>query len=108
MLQFPAPSAVSVACATLSIVWAQTYTTVDFPGATATTLNSGPSPQGVSVGTETTACVTHGFSLTAASVFTVFDPPGSTLTIPNFITPEGMIEGQFDDASDVQHGFVLY
>jgi hypothetical protein len=34
--------AISVAFATWSIAWAQTYTTIDYPGATATTLNGGP------------------------------------------------------------------
>ena len=100
--------AISVAFATLSIAWAQTYTTVDFPGATTTFLIGGPNPQGTSVGQETTAGVNHGFTLTAAGVFTAFDPPGSIFTIANFITADGMIVGQFLDASHVTHGFVLY
>jgi hypothetical protein len=100
--------AISVALAPLSTAWAQTYTTVDFPGATTTFLIGGPNPEGTSVGQEITAGVSHGFSVTAAGVFTEFDPPGSTLTIANFISPQGVILGQFLDASNVTHGFVLY
>ena len=36
-----------------------------------------------------------------------FDPPGSTLTIPNFISPQGDIVGLYLDGSSVSHGFVL-
>jgi hypothetical protein len=99
--------AIGAAFATLSIASAQVYTTIDFPGATATTLNGGPNPQGTSVGSETTSGVTHGFTLTSKSVFTAFDPPGSTLTTPNFISPQGTIVGAYNDASNVSHGFVL-
>jgi len=100
--------AISVACATLSIAWAQTYTTVDFPGATATLLTGGPDLQGTFIGQETTAGINHGFTLTAEGVFTAFDPPGSIFTIPNFLTPDGIIVGQFEDGSQVEHGFILY
>jgi len=107
VLRFVAMCTMSVALATLSIAWAQSYTTVDFPGATATTLNGGPNPQGNSVGSETTSGVTHGFTLTKKNVFTPFDPPGSTLTTPNFISPQGTIVGAYNDASGVSHGFIL-
>ena len=57
-------ASIGAAFATLSIASAQTYTSVDFPGAIATTLNGGPNPQGTSVGTETDAAgVIHGFTL---------------------------------------------
>ena len=94
VFRFVAVCTISVAFATLSIAWGQTYTTVDFPGAIATTLNGGPNPQGTSVGSWTDAAgVTHGFALTKKGVFTSFDPPGSTLTTPNFISPQGVIVG---------------
>jgi hypothetical protein len=100
--------AISVAFATLSIAWAQTYKTVDFPGATATLLIGGPNPQGTSVGIEITAGFQHGFILTAGGDFTVIDPPGSTLTSPNYIDAEDVVVGNFLDASGVTHGFILY
>ena len=96
----------SVAFATLSIASAQQYTTIDFPGAIATSLNGGPNPQGTNIGSYTDPSnVTHGFVL-KKGVFTSFDPPGSTLTVPNWISPEGVIVGQYIDSSSVSHGFV--
>lgn len=87
---------------------AQTYTSVDFPGASATTVNGGPNPQGTSVGTETDSSgVTHGFTLSRSGTFNVFDPPGSTNTTPNFISPQGTIVGGYLDSAGVSHGFVL-
>ena len=96
-----------ISLALVSIAWAQTYTTIDFAGATATSLNGGPNPSGTSVGSYSTSGVTHGFTLTKGGVFTPFDPPGSTLTIPNFISPQGDIVGNYLDASNVSHGFIL-
>jgi uncharacterized membrane protein len=105
--RFLAMCVIGVAFATLSVAWAQTYTTLDFPGATSTLLGGGPNPQGTIVGQETTAGVSHGFTY-KGGVFKVFDPPGSTLTLPNFIADDGTIGGQFLDASQVTHGFLLY
>ena len=103
---FLAMCTISVAFA--SIAWAQTYTTIDFPGAIATALNGGPNPPGTSVGSYTdTSGVTHGFVLTKKGTFTSFDPPGSTLTIPNFINPQGDIVGEYLDSTFVSHGFIL-
>jgi hypothetical protein len=99
--------AISIAIGTVSLAWAQTYTTINFPGATATLLVGGPNPQGTSVGIEITAGVQHGIVVTAAGVFTVIDPPGSTLTAPNYITAEGLVVGNFEDANHVNHGFIL-
>jgi len=100
--------ALGVGLSAFSIAVAQTYTTVDYPGATATTLNGGPNPQGTSVGTYTDSSgVTHGFKVTASGHFTAFDPPGSKATTPNFIDPEGTIVGGYIDAGGVSHGFVL-
>ncbi|HKD84709.1 MAG TPA: hypothetical protein VKB58_08175 [Terriglobales bacterium] len=93
--------------ATASFAWAQSYTTVDFPGAVFTSLNGGPNPQGTAVGSEgDTSGLFHGFTWTAG-VFKTFDPPGSILTTPNYISPQGTIVGQYLDASSVSHGFVL-
>jgi hypothetical protein len=106
VFRFLAICTISVAFA--SIAPAQVYTSIDFPGATATSLNGGPNPEGTSVGSYTdTSGATHGFTLTAKGVFTSFDPPGSTLTVPNFISPQGAIVGSYNDSSGVSHGFIL-
>jgi hypothetical protein len=108
VFRFVAMCAIGVALATFSIASAQTYTTVDFPGAVTTTLNGGPNPQGTSVGTYIDASsVTHGFTLTKKDVFTAFDPPGSTGTTPNFISPQGVIVGGYLDSAGKSHGFIL-
>jgi hypothetical protein len=52
IFRFLAIYMIVAAVAASSIAWAQTYTKVDFPGATATSLNGGPNPQGTSVGSE--------------------------------------------------------
>ena len=109
LVRFIAICALGVAVATSSSAWAQTYTTIDFPGAVLTELAGGPNPQGTSVGSyQDTSGVFHGFSLSSHGVFTSFDPPGSTFTVANYITPEGMIVGQFNDSSSMSHGFLLY
>lgn len=108
VFRFLAACTISVAFATLSISSAQVYTTIDFPGASATTLNGGPNPQGTSAGSWTdTAGVTHGFTLTSKGVFTSFDPPGSTSTTPNWVSPQQTIVGSYLDAGSVSHGFIL-
>ena len=108
VFRFLAMCAITVVCATLSISSAQVYTTIDFPGAIATTLNGGPNPQGTAVGSYTdTSGVTHGFTLTSKGVFTSFDPPGSTATTPNWISPQKTMVGSYLDASSVSHGFIL-
>ena len=108
VFRFVAMCVISVAFATFSIAWAQTYTSFDYPGAVATTLNGGPDPQGTSVGSETDSSgLTHGFTLSKKGVTTQFDPPGSTLTTPNFISPQGTIVGAYNDSGGVSHGFIL-
>jgi hypothetical protein len=98
---------VGVAFATLSIASAQEYTTIDYPGAIATSLNGGPNPEGTNIGSYTdTSRVTHGFTL-KKGVFTSFDPPGSTFTTPNWISPQGEIVGEYIDSGGVSHGFIL-
>jgi hypothetical protein len=108
VFRFSAICAIGVALATSSIAWAQTYTSVDYPGATLTELIGGPNPQGTSVGgyTLTPGGPLHGFTL-RNGVFTPFDPPGSTFTTVNFINPRGDIVGAYVDAGGVSHGFVL-
>jgi hypothetical protein len=97
----------SVAFATLSTAWAQQYTTIDFPGATATTLNGGPNPEGTNIGTWTdTAGVVHGLVL-KDRVFTSFDPPGSTATTPNWISPQEVIVAGYVDSTGANHGFAM-
>src|SRR5438270_946459 len=97
-----------IAFATSSIASAQTYLSIDFPGATTTILDGGPNPEGTSVGTYTdTAGVTHGFVLNNKGLFTSFDVPRSTATTPNLIDPQGTIVGSYLDASNVSHGFIL-
>jgi hypothetical protein len=103
IFRFLAICTITIAFATFSIALAQTYKTVDFPGATATTLNGGPNPEGTNIGSYTTSGVTHGFVL-KKGVFTSFDPPGSTSTTPNWITPQGV--GGYIDASGVSHCFI--
>jgi hypothetical protein len=100
---------IGVAFAGSPIAWAQTYTTVDYPGAVGTTLNGGPNPQGTSVGSYTLDffVTQHGYTLTSKGVFTSFDPPGSTFTTPNSINPQGVIVGNYLDSGNVSHGFVL-
>lgn len=107
LFRFLAICTIGIALATSSVAWAQSYTTIDYPGATATTLNGGPNPEGTSVGSETTGGVTHGFTLNSSGEFTPFDPPGSTLTTPNFISPQGTIVGAYNDSGNVSHGFIL-
>lgn len=108
VLRFLALCVISAAFAASLIASAQTYTAVNYPGATLTELIGGPNPQGTSVGgyTLTTGGALHGFTL-KNGVFTSFDPPGSTFTTANFINPRGDIVGAYVDASGVSHGFVL-
>jgi hypothetical protein len=106
--RYVAVCAISVAFVTCAVARAQTYTTINYPGATTTTLNGGPNPQGTSVGTYVdTSNVAHGFALTKKNVFASFDPPGSTGTTPNYITPQGVIVGGYLDSAGASHGFIL-
>ena len=108
IFRFLAMCTISVALATSSIASAQTYTSVNYPGAVLTELIGGPNPQGTSVGgyTLTAGGALHGFTV-REGVFKPFDPPGSTFTTVNFINPRGDIVGAYLDATGVSHGFVL-
>ena len=98
----------AITLAFAAIASAQKYTTIDFPGAIATSLSAGPNPQGTNVGLYCdTSDVIHGFVLTKKGVFTSLDPPGSTLTIPGSISPQGDIVGLYVDSSGISHGFLL-
>ncbi len=108
VFRFFATCALSVAFATLSTAWAQTYTQVDYPNAILSEINGGPNVEGTSVGSwEDASDVFHGFSVTANGVFKTFDPPGSVFTIPAFINYQGVIVGEYLDSNFVSHGFIL-
>jgi hypothetical protein len=97
--RFLAICTIGAAFATSSIAWGQSYTTVDFPGAIFTALDGGPNPEGTTVGTYTdTSTVFHGFAL-KNGIFTSFDPPGSLVTVPFWISPQGVIVGQYEGSS---------
>lgn len=49
----------------------------------------------------------HGFLRSASGTITTFDPPGSTLTIPETINQSGFISGAYYDSASLLHGFVL-
>jgi len=85
------------------------YFTVDFPGATYTTLNGGPNPSGEVVGTYVDkANVSHGFLLQHDGTFKTIDFPGAAQTALNgWIDSEGDIVGQYTDAQKTTHGFLL-
>jgi hypothetical protein len=105
--RFLAICTLGVAFAASSITSAQTYTTIDFPGAISTYLIGGPNPEGASVGAYFDTSGVHGFVLQKNGAFTSFDPPGSTMTFPSYISPQGVIVGSYIDASNVSHGFIL-
>jgi hypothetical protein len=108
VFKFLAICVISIVFATSSIASAQTYLSVDFPGATSTILDGGPNPEGTIVGTYTdTLGVTRGFVLNKKGIFTSLDVPGSTATTPNLIDPQGTIVGSYLDASNISHGFIL-
>ncbi len=109
VFRFLAICAISIAFAASSIAWAQTYTAVNYPGAASTAIVGGPNLQGTSVGIYniTAGGTNHGFAVTARGVFTPFDVPGSTSTIPNFINLQGVIVGTYLDSAGTSHGFIL-
>ncbi len=107
VLRLLALCAISVAFAS-SMARAQTYTQVDYPGASLTEIIGGPNLEGTSVGVwEDAGGVIHGFSVTANGEFTSFDPKHSTFTAPYFINLQGVIVGEYLDSNSVSHGFIL-
>lgn len=101
---------IAVPFATASIAWAQTYTTVDYPGADDSSLNGGPNPQGAAVGSYDAPGVSHGGFVYYRGRFTPVNVPwaGPDGTIPFAINPEGAVVGGYLDQSDVEHGFLFY
>jgi len=99
---------ISVAFATSSIAWAQTYTTVDYPGADDTSLNGGPNAQGVAVGSFDAPGIAHGGFTYRRGVFTPVDVPwaGPLGTVPWSLNQDTIV-GQYYDQHGAQHGFTL-
>src|SRR4051812_29523975 len=84
---------------------ADTYLTIDFPGATSTDA-SGINASGVVVGTYTDAGnAIHGFSLEGGT-FTTIDYPGATTTSAISINSRGDVSGYFLDVANQYHGFL--
>ena len=100
---------IALAFAAASIAWAQTYMTVDYPGATDSSLNGGPNPQGAAVGSYDAPGIAHGGFVYYRGTFTPVDVPwaGPDGTIPFAITPEGAVVGGYLDRDDNEHGFLL-
>jgi probable HAF family extracellular repeat protein len=85
---------------------ADTYTTIDFPGAIATDA-SGINSSGEIVGAYTDSTgAQHGFRLNDGA-FTAIDVPGASRTVPISINSHGDVAGFFLDPSNQWHGFVL-
>lgn len=83
---------------------AQTFSSIDFPGATLT-IAYGINKASDIVGTYNDASgVTHGFLLSAGT-FTTIDYPGATLSVAAGINDAGLIVGQINDTAGHGHGF---
>src|SRR5215467_6522610 len=91
-----------------------TFTTVNPPGSTGAYIGffqeAGGQPinaAGAFTGTYfDTSHVGHGFVRAPGGPFTIFDPLGSTFTVPQSINAAGAITGLYYDASGVSHGFL--
>ena len=82
-----------------------TFTTIDFPGSTSTSVG-GNNPEGDIVGLYfDSAGVGHGYLLSKGN-FTSFDFPGAIFTTAGGINPGGTIVGFYLDSTDGLHGFV--
>jgi len=46
----------------------------------------------------------HGFVYDSSGNITTFDPPGSTLTVPESINQSGFISGGYYDSASLLHG----
>src|SRR5215472_6172005 len=85
--------ALSLTFGATSVALADTFTAIDFPGATAT-FAIGINPRGDIVGNYTVAGHTHGFVLSGDS-FTTIDFPGAAFTQATGIDPRGDIVGYY-------------
>jgi hypothetical protein len=91
-----------------------TFTTIDPPGSIGAYVGNyfglvGPpiNPAGAITGTYLDASgVQHGFLRARDGTFTTFDPPGSTLTVPQGINAARTITGFYFDVNSVFHGFL--
>src|SRR6516164_6145448 len=111
LLRFLGIWTMGVVVATSSLVWAQTITTFDAPGA-------GTAPAEGTVVEQTLQTgeivgfyldanfVHHGYLRSKQGTFTTFDVPGAKRTSASAINPSGVISGNYIDANDVRHGFV--
>jgi hypothetical protein len=88
-----------------TVAAADTYSTIDFPGASATA-PSGINSSGDIVGTYTLAGVNRGFLL-SRGIFSSIEYPGAGDTEAFSINSRGDVAGYFQDASRRWHGFVL-
>jgi hypothetical protein len=84
---------------------AGTFTTIDYPAATATgTAVTDVSLNGEIVGAWQDATATHGFT-DVGGTFTSIDFPGATFTQVAGVNSAGEVVGIYDDATNVEHGF---
>ena len=88
------------------IAFAQTFTTIDFPGAT-DTQPTAITPSGIIVGRYTSADGNlHGFVLTAGR-FVSIDVPNGSQTEVNWMNASGDMVGDYTGADGRIHGYLL-
>jgi len=88
----------------ISSAWPQTFTTIDFPGATDTNCRA-INPQGDIVGNYIGADGRfHGFLL-KQGIFSQIDVPGALTTFVSGINPAGEMVGQYTPPDGRTHGF---
>src|SRR5882672_5774733 len=91
---------------TAPLLCAQTYTTIDKPGAVATTV-SGINSAGNIVGAYYDGNMNHGFLLKEGT-FTTIDVPTALFTAPNGINDAGQIVGFYGlPGQSFTHGFLF-
>jgi uncharacterized membrane protein len=104
----PRSSADGSASRTRAAVEARDFTTVDFPGATATVL-FGINDEGMAVGRYMHAGQTHGFARSATGELTAIDFPGASFTVAGALNNRGDIVGWYSLPATpaIRHGFLL-